>query len=148
MSVKRRHRKATISEAYQPFQLRLKDEPYWMLVASIFANKTNWTFAEMQFWAFKERYETPEAVAAEKTEIIESFFYNIGMHRIRAIRVKRFSEAWVKKPPKTRRDVQVMPGMGKYAGDAYAIFVQKNEKVRPRDRILRAYMLVGRPGLL
>merc|ERR1712223_978434 len=76
-----------------PFNLiqeELYSEPWKLLLATIFLNKTNGKVALPLFWDFLTKWPNPESVCEASEEDIATFLQPIGLYNRRARVVKRF----------------------------------------------------------
>ncbi|KAK3677586.1 hypothetical protein LTR78_002436 [Recurvomyces mirabilis] len=80
-------------------QEKLWDEPFWLLIATIFLNQTTGRQAVPVFWAVKARYDSPEGLAkAEFPELLE-MIGKLGLQNQRVKRLIKIAEIWVVQPP-------------------------------------------------
>lgn len=122
------------------FQEVLKDNSFWMLVACILVNMTNWKQAkpvlnELRDWYFDESH-----VALLDEEDLYEFLRPLGLWKRRSNSIINLAKAYRTKPPKTAEDVLKLPGCGKYAADSWAIFVEGRTDVEPTDKVLIHYL--------
>lgn len=122
------------------FQEVLEDDPFWLLVACILVNMTNWKQAkpvlnELRGWYFDESH-----VALLDEEDLYEFLRPLGLWKRRSKSIINLAKAYHAKPPKTAEDVLKLPGCGKYAADSWAIFVEGRTDVEPTDKVLIHYL--------
>ncbi|KAK4560979.1 hypothetical protein LTR86_004934 [Recurvomyces mirabilis] len=80
-------------------QEKLWDEPFWLLIATVFLNQTTGRQAVPVFWAVKARYDSPEGLAkAELAELLE-MIGKLGLQNQRVKRLIKIAESWVVQPP-------------------------------------------------
>ena len=91
------------SERFGIIQEKLWREPFWLLIAVTFLNKTTGRAAVPIFWALKERYPTPEALAEAKQEDLHDMIYHLGLQRQRSKKLIKIAKAWVEAPPEKGR---------------------------------------------
>jgi endonuclease III len=98
-------------------QEKLWEEPFWLLIAVTFLNKTTGRAAVPVFWTLKERYTTPEALAAADQGELCEMIHHLGLQNQRSRRMINIARAWVEQPPtKGRRGRTLhypLPGNGK-----------------------------------
>lgn len=87
------------SERFGIIQEKLWDQPFWLLVAVTFLNKTTGRAAVPTFWALKEAYPTPEALANANQETIHDMIRHLGLQTQRSKRLIKMAEAWLANPP-------------------------------------------------
>jgi hypothetical protein len=84
-------------------QEKLWREPFWLLIAVTFLNKTTGRAAVPVFWRLKEQYPTPEALAEADEEALVSEIWHLGLQRQRARRLLKMATAWVEQKPEMRK---------------------------------------------
>ena len=87
------------SASFGIIQEKLWREPFWLLIAVTFLNKTTGRAAAPVFWLLKERYGTPEALAEARHEELEALVWHLGLQRQRSRRLIAIASAWVQRPP-------------------------------------------------
>ena len=76
-------------------QEKLWREPFWLLIAVTFLNKTAGRAAAPIFWKLKEQYQTPEKLAeADQGELCQ-IVWRLGLQRQRSTRLIKMAKAWV-----------------------------------------------------
>lgn len=86
-------------ERFGIIQEKLWREPFWLLIAVTFLNKTTGRAAAPIFWQLKEKYESPEALAeADQTELCE-MIWHLGLQTQRSKRLIAMAKAWVERAP-------------------------------------------------
>ena len=107
------HFRPTSPNEFGLIQEKLRDEPWKMLVAVIFLNKTTAKMAIPLLAQLFQRWPTPQALSEANIEELTKFLYPIGLYNVRAKRLKDFSTQWIKDPP--QRDVlKVRKGLKEY----------------------------------
>lgn len=123
-----------------PFNLvqeSLYDNPWKLLVATIFLNKTNGKLAIPILWKFFEKYPTPLETTTAKWQDISELLQPLGLHNLRAKTIITFSKEYLRKD--WRYPIE-LHGIGKYGNDSYRIFcVNEWKNVRPQDHKLNFY---------
>jgi len=118
-------------------QESLYAEPWRLLVATIFLNKTNGRIALPLLENFFERYPTPKAVLDAETLELSSFLKPIGLNNTRGKIIKRFTQEFTSKSWMYPGELY---GIGKYGDDSFRIFCMGEwRSVRPRDKKLNLY---------
>ena len=117
----------------------LKKDAWKIFVCCIFCNLTRRRQAEPYFWKVLERWPTPEKLANANAQELKTLIKPLGMSEKRSVALKRMSYDYTHK--NWHDDPSVLYGIGKYATDAYRIFVldQWNE-VSPTDGALINYV--------
>jgi len=107
------HFRPTSPNEFGLIQEKLRDEPWKMLVAVIFLNKTTAKMAIPLLAQLFERWPTPEVLSEANVEELTKFLYPIGLYNVRAKRLIDFSTQWIRDPP--QRDVlNVRKGLKEY----------------------------------
>lgn len=87
------------AEHFGIIQGRLCREPFWLLIAVTFLNKTSGRAARPIFWALKEKYPTPELLANAEQDDLSDMIHCLGLQNQRAKRLIRIASAWVEREP-------------------------------------------------
>lgn len=112
-------------------------DPWRVLVICILLNRTAGTRAERVVADLFTLCPDAKAATGVATEEIERAIKSLGLQKRRAKMVQRLSEDYLEED---WTHVTQLPGVGKYAADAYAIFCTgKWEQVRPNDHMLNRY---------
>jgi len=80
-------------------QEKLAHDPFRLLIALIFLNKTKGTIALPSFYILMKRYPTPEALADAKEADIAEMIQHLGLQNSRAKTIVALANAWVSDPP-------------------------------------------------
>ena len=123
-----------------PFDLvqeKLYTQPWKLLVATIFLNKTNNKVSLPILWQFFKLWPTPEAASTADPVQVAQLLQPMGLHNLRAKLIVRFSWEFLNKD--WRYPVELY-GIGKYGNDSYRIFcVEEWKEVKPSDKKLNLY---------
>ncbi|KAK4546197.1 hypothetical protein LTR36_002334 [Oleoguttula mirabilis] len=87
------------SERFGIIQEKLWDQPFWLLIAVTFLNKTTGRAAVPTFWALKEKYPTPEVLAEADQGEIHDMIHHLGFQTQRSKRLIKMAVAWLANPP-------------------------------------------------
>ncbi|KAF2157132.1 DNA glycosylase, partial [Myriangium duriaei CBS 260.36] len=91
------------AEKFGLVQERLWNEPYKLLIAVMFLNKTKGQHAMPIFRQMMERYPLPQDLAqAEMADVCE-MIYHLGLQTQRAKKFIKFATAWIAEPPEAGR---------------------------------------------
>ncbi|KAL6119157.1 mbd4 [Pungitius sinensis] len=122
---------------YNLVQETLFHDPWRLLVATIFLNKTSGKMAIPVLWQFFERYPSAEATRRADWRPLCDLMKPLGLNELRAKTLVRFSDEYVSKP--WRYPVE-LHGIGKYGNDSFRIFcVEEWREVKPEDHMLNKY---------
>jgi methyl-CpG-binding domain protein 4 len=125
------------SSPYDLVQEQLYREPWKLLIATIFLNRTTGTAAKPVLWEFLRLYPSPELAVKADTRDLASLLNPLGLHEKRAQIILKFTEQYM------AGDWQYpieLYGIGKYGNDSYRIFCTPEWKeVRPTDHMLNKY---------
>ncbi|XP_069502309.1 methyl-CpG-binding domain protein 4 [Ambystoma mexicanum] len=123
-----------------PFNLvqeTLFHDPWKLLIATIFLNKTSGKVAIPALWGFLEKYPTPEVARAADWKEMSELIRPLGLYDLRAKAITRFSDEYLTK--KWRYPIE-LHGIGKYGNDSYRIFcINEWKEVHPEDHKLNFY---------
>lgn len=121
---------------YGLIQETLYSDPWKLLVACICLNKTSCAVVRTLIWELFQLIPTPEAAVATPEDAILRIIRPLGLSK-RAGYIKRLSEQYLSDD---WRVVTELAGCGKYASDAYALFVSGDwREVAAEDKELRKY---------
>ena len=109
-----------------------------MMLACILMSQTHAISAGPVLAELLRRWPNPAALADATIAEVEDLVRPLGLWRKRAEQLVSLSSRWVEKPP--RGPPAGYPGIGRYALDSWAIFVEGRADVDPDDPVLRAYM--------
>ncbi|XP_064154415.1 methyl-CpG-binding domain protein 4 [Anguilla rostrata] len=123
-----------------PFNLvqeTLFHDPWKLLIATIFLNKTSGKMAIPVLWEFFDRYSSPEVTRQSDWKPIAELLKPLGLNELRAKTIIRFSDEYVNK--QWRYPIE-LHGIGKYGNDSYRIFcIGEWRQVSPQDHKLNKY---------
>jgi len=123
-----------------PFDLvqeKLYTQPWKLLVATIFLNKTNNKVSLPILWQFFDSWPTPEAASVADQDQVARLLKPMGLYNLRAKTIVRFSKEFL--TTNWSYPIQ-LHGIGKYGNDSYRIFcVEEWRHVKPRDKKLNLY---------
>ncbi|TSL97264.1 Methyl-CpG-binding domain protein 4 [Bagarius yarrelli] len=121
-----------------PFNLvqeTLFHDPWKLLVATIFLNKTSGKLAIPVLWQFFERYPSAEVTRSSDWKPLADLMQPLGLNTLRAKTLIRFSDEFL---TKSWRYPDELYGIGKYGNDSY------RHSTRPQaEQVSR--MAVGKP---
>ncbi|XP_062356951.1 methyl-CpG-binding domain protein 4 [Cinclus cinclus] len=123
-----------------PFNLiqeTLFHDPWKLLIATIFLNKTSGKMAIPVLWEFLKKYPSPEVARAADWKDMSELLKPLGLYELRAKTIIRFSGEYLSKA--WRYPIE-LHGIGKYGNDSYRIFcVNEWKEVQPQDHKLNVY---------
>ena len=121
------------------FQESLRQRPFWMLLACVLVNRTTWEQARPVFkWLVKTH--TIRTLAEARPRSLCRVLKPLGIWRQRSRSLPALARAWLVHRPTCAADVLALPGCGKYAADSWAIFVDDDLNVEPKDGKLNWYL--------
>ncbi|CAB3361120.1 Hypothetical predicted protein [Cloeon dipterum] len=122
---------------YDLIQEKLYHDPWKLLIATIFLNKTRGSVACPLVWLFFEKWPDPEAAIAADLDELAAFLRPLGLHNRRAEQIVRFSEDYRKKSWLYPNELY---GIDKYGNDSFRIFCRNEwRQVQPDDYMLNFY---------
>ena len=124
---------------YSLLQEDLNKDPWKIFVCCIFCNLTKRITAEPYFWQVLKRWPTPKSLSEANLEDLVNLIKPLGLSRKRSVALKKMSLEYIQKDWKS--DPTKLYGIGKYASDAYRIFVLGEwNKTEPKDGALINYV--------
>ncbi|KAL8740235.1 MAG: hypothetical protein Q9184_008516, partial [Pyrenodesmia sp. 2 TL-2023] len=87
------------STSFGLVQESLAPNPFHLLIAVIFLNKTRGAVAMPVFYNFITRFPTPPSLAAANIEEVVGFFQNLGLQNQRAKKCVALAKSWLQHPP-------------------------------------------------
>ena len=124
---------------YTLLQEELNSDSWKIFVCCIFCNLTKRVNAEPFFWEVLERWPTPHDLARACSKELTDLIQPLGLSQRRSKALKRMSYEFIHKDWKD--DPTSLYGIGKYASDAYRIFVLNEwQEVEPKDGALINYV--------
>lgn len=122
---------------YNLVQESLFHDPWKLLIATIFLNRTTGTAAIPLLWKFLNKWPNPDAARKGDVVAMARILQPLGLHEKRANTIIRFSNEYLTKSWKYPIELY---GIGKYGNDSYRIFcVDEWKQVRPEDHKLNLY---------
>ncbi|XP_003463224.3 methyl-CpG-binding domain protein 4 [Cavia porcellus] len=123
-----------------PFNLvqeTLFHDPWKLLIATIFLNRTSGKMAIPVLWEFLEKYPSAEVARAADWRDVSELLKPLGLYELRAKTIVKFSDEYLTKHWKYPIELH---GIGKYGNDSYRIFcVNEWKQVHPQDHKLNKY---------
>ncbi|XP_070145494.1 methyl-CpG-binding domain protein 4 isoform X6 [Ovis canadensis] len=123
-----------------PFNLvqeTLFHDPWKLLIATIFLNRTSGKMAIPVLWQFLEKYPSAEAARTADWRDVSELLKPLGLYDLRAKTIIKFSDEYLTK--QWRYPIE-LHGIGKYGNDSYRIFcVNEWKQVHPEDHKLNKY---------
>ncbi|KAI0240494.1 Methyl-CpG-binding domain protein 4 [Lamellibrachia satsuma] len=123
-----------------PFNLvqeTLFHDPWKLLVATIFLNRTAGKCTIPVLWKFFETWSSAEVTANANWRPIAELLQPLGLNNKRAQTLVRFSVEYLNK--EWQYPIELF-GIGKYGNDSYRIFcVNEWKQVQPKDHKLNDY---------
>lgn len=123
-----------------PFNLvqeTLFHDPWKLLIATIFLNRTAGKMAIPVLWEFLEKYPSAEVARTADWRDVSELLKPLGLYELRAKTIIRFSDEYLTKQWKYPIELH---GIGKYGNDSYRIFcINEWKQVHPEDHKLNKY---------
>ncbi|CAG8633508.1 7862_t:CDS:2 [Diversispora eburnea] len=134
-----------MSSPYNLVQETLYYDPWKLLVATTFLNRTKGTQAFPIMWKFLEEYSTPQKTIKVGATKIADLLHPLGLQNIRAERLIKFSLTYLANPDfSTPKELF---GMGQYAEDSWRLFCGEEDDawmegsgLEPTDKMLKMYI--------
>ena len=96
------------STSFGLVQELLSHDPFRLLIAVIFLNKTRGSVALPVFYELMERYPTPADLAAANHEDVVEIFQHLGLQNQRAKKCINLAKAWLERPPEKGKRYRVL----------------------------------------
>ncbi|KAM9592722.1 methyl-CpG-binding domain protein 4 isoform 1-T1 [Trichechus inunguis] len=123
-----------------PFNLvqeTLFHDPWKLLIATIFLNRTSGKMAIPVLWEFLEKYPSAEVARTADWRDVSELLKPLGLYDLRAKTIVKFSDEYLTKQWKYPIELH---GIGKYGNDSYRIFcINEWKQVHPEDHKLNKY---------
>uniref|UniRef100_A0ABM5FJK6 Methyl-CpG-binding domain protein 4 n=1 Tax=Pogona vitticeps TaxID=103695 RepID=A0ABM5FJK6_9SAUR len=123
-----------------PFNLvqeTLFHDPWKLLIATIFLNKTSGKMAIPVLWEFLKKYPSATVARTADWKEMSELLKPLGLYELRAKTIIKFSDEYLVKQWKYPIELH---GIGKYGNDSYRIFcVNEWKEVQPQDHKLNVY---------
>ena len=112
------------------------NDPWKMLVCCMLLNLTNRKQVDTIRKQLFDKYKTPQDMMNAKHEELADILKPLGLYNRRANSLRKMSRGYVK----GFKSVDELYGIGQYAKDSWDIFQNKNNNVKPTDRVLQEYL--------
>ena len=96
------------STSFGLVQERLSHDPFRLLIAVIFLNKTRGSVALPVFYELMDRYPTPADLAAASQEDVVDIIQHLGLQNQRAKKCINLAKAWLERPPEKGKRYRVL----------------------------------------
>ncbi|CAE7702361.1 LIG6 [Symbiodinium sp. CCMP2456] len=123
----------------------LADNAWQLLATCVLLNKTGRLAVDRVLPEFLSICPGPHELLATAPDVLHRIFLPLGLHRKRARMLRRFSTEFLEAQKEADGNISLehvrrFHGVGKYASDAYEIFILKRiSTVEPTDSYLRWY---------
>lgn len=130
------------SDSFGLIQEKLADDPFKLLVAVTFLNKTRGTVAIPTFYKLIEKYPTPEALSQAQTEDVVALIRHLGFQNLRAAKLINLAKTWLETPPMKGVRYRTLNYPHKGAGRG----IKPNFPIPDDDARLGAWEIAHMPG--
>ena len=113
-----------------------RDDGWKMLVCCMLVNLTNRIQVDTVRDKLFNVYPTPQDMMRAKHSDLVDIIKPLGLYNTRADRLIKMSEGYVK----GFKSVDELYGIGQYAKDSWEIFQNKNNNIKPTDKVLQEYL--------
>jgi methyl-CpG-binding domain protein 4 len=118
--------------------------PWRVLLACALCNRTKGRRALPILIDIVTRWPRAEDLAEARSADLEPLLRPLGLQRVRADRIVAMCRSIVRRGihllPYRHRDVRDIPGVGRYAQDAWSLFVIGRTDIEPRDKELAKWL--------
>lgn len=111
-------------------------DPWKILVCCILLNQTTRKQLDIVRTELFTKYPDPSSISSANLEELSKILKPLGFQNKRAKTLVKFSSEYLL----DWKDVKQLYGIGKYASDAYEIFVKQNYDIEPNDGALNKYL--------
>ena len=126
-----------IREIIRPLLQEIYQDDGWkMLVCCMLVNLTNRIQVDTVRDKLFSKYPTPQDMMRAKHKDLVDIIKPLGLYNTRAERLIKMSEGYVK----GFKSVDELYGIGQYAKDSWEIFQNKNNNIKPTDKVLQEYL--------
>ena len=126
-----------IREIIRPLLQEIYSDDGWkMLVCCMLVNLTNRIQVDTVRDKLFNVYPTPQDMMRAKHSDLVDIIKPLGLYNTRADRLIKMSEGYVK----GFKSVDELYGIGQYAKDSWEIFQNKNNNIKPTDKVLQEYL--------
>jgi len=120
---------------------RPKHWKFWLLVGCVMVNRARWEEAQPIHAGLMGAWPSPEGLLAGLSlEETQDEMRPLGFPVSRARVIRNLAFRWLKEPLTNYKEVQSVVGLGQYAADSWAIFVDGKRNVKPKDKRLREFL--------
>ena len=113
-----------------------RDDGWKMLVCCMLVNLTNRIQVDTVRDKLFSKYPTPQDMMRAKHSDLVDIIKPLGLYNTRADRLIKMSEGYVK----GFKSVDELYGIGQYSKDSWEIFQNKNNNIKPTDKVLQEYL--------
>ena len=113
-----------------------RDDGWKMLVCCMLVNLTKRKQGDTVRDKLFIKYPTPKDMMRAKHTDLVDIIKPLGLYNTRADRLIKMSEGYVK----GFKSVDELYGIGQYAKDSWEIFQNKNNNIKPKDKVLQEYL--------
>ena len=113
-----------------------QDDGWKMLVCCMLVNLTNRIQVDTVRDKLFSKYPTPQDMMKAKHSDLVDIIKPLGLYNTRADRLIKMSKGYVK----GFKSVDELYGIGQYAKDSWEIFQNKNNNIKPTDKVLQEYL--------
>jgi len=125
---------------YDYEQEQYRHDPWKMLMVCMMLNQTSYRQVDQMKDRFFERFPDAETFLAASDEEIVEAIRMLGLYNRRCRLWKRFCRAWLGE----WKNVDELPGIGRYASDSWKIFQEGNVDIEVEDKELKKYVAWAR----
>ena len=117
-------------------QKKYEKDPWKILICCILLNQTTNSQVRLIVESFFKKWPNHKSVTEGEFELIREHIRSTGFQNIKAKRIISLSSKW---DPRIK-DPSKLPGVGKYAMEAWRIFIEGDFNFIPTDKKLKIYL--------
>ena len=121
-------------------QLQLNADPYKIVMMAVLLQLAHWKKSLEVYTELVRRYPTIAYFNRSRSSVVLEVIKGLGLAQKRIDQYKKIF-GWVDQHgwPKNNEELAAMPA-GRYIKECYQIFVLKDMKLIPNDKVLKAYL--------
>ncbi|EME80171.1 uncharacterized protein MYCFIDRAFT_155978 [Pseudocercospora fijiensis CIRAD86] len=100
-------------------QEKIWNEPFWLIIAVTFLNKTAGRSAVPVFWKIRQKWPQPYLLAQADSHELLGMIHHLGLQNQRCKRIKQIAHAWASCPPVVGKRFRILHYPNKGDGKDY-----------------------------
>lgn len=131
-----------MTDGYVLLQEKYEGDPWRILVCAILVRRCRGSTAKPVAEKFFAKYPTCLMLTMKfNFDEINEMLQPLGLQGIRTKAIRRMSDEFMYLKDHSIASIKTLPEVGEYAQDSYRIFVLGERNLRPKDLMLRYFLL-------